>query len=158
MKIFDLVTPTNMNRRFVLASALALPVMATSHQAAADEHGHSKKHKHHMKENPHKPLIRATTHCLEKAKLCQGHCLHLIKMGDKSIIDCLRTVEAMMPACETMATLASLESEHLPRVTKAMLVLYEDCEKECRKHEHHAECKACAEACKACIEHAKKIV
>jgi len=34
----------------------------------------------------------------------------------------------------------------------------EACEKECRKHEmKHAECKACADSCAACLKECQKI-
>ena len=34
----------------------------------------------------------------------------------------------------------------------------EDCEIECRRHDHHIECKACAEACAKVVELARKLV
>ena len=73
--------------------------------------------------------------------------------------DCLeaQSVQEMNVACSGLARLAALDSDHLGEFAAVCIAICKDCEAECRKHEKHAVCKACADSCKACIAECEKI-
>jgi Cys-rich four helix bundle protein (predicted Tat secretion target) len=64
----------------------------------------------------------------------------------------------MLHVCTAFAYLAAYDSKHLRAMAPVCIEVCDDCEKECRKHEEHqAECKACADACAALIQEARKL-
>lgn len=143
--------PENQNRRNLLLGSVAVATALAAAPAFS-----AGGHEHHA-ENPNAGLIDAALDCVKKGDVCQQHCIELVKAGDTSIADCLRTVVDMLPMCATLTKLASHQSVHLAALARVCIAVCEDCEKECRKHENkHAACKACAESCAACIEACKK--
>jgi Cys-rich four helix bundle protein (predicted Tat secretion target) len=149
-------------RRSMLAAGLAAGAgvaIAASSASAEEEHkGHDKHEGHAHGEVPHQALIDTALDCINRGEVCVNHCILMLGKGDTSLKDCLHTVQAMLPLCPAMVRLAAMNSEHLREFSKVFLDICTDCEKACRKHENdHAECKACAEACAACIEECKKL-
>jgi Cys-rich four helix bundle protein (predicted Tat secretion target) len=103
--------------------------------------------------SPNQPIVDATRRCETVGKICLNHCIRLTKAGDKSIADCMRAVNAMLPVCSAMNRLAALDAKRLKDLAKVCADVCRDCEAECRKHEfHHVECKNCAEACAATVK------
>lgn len=104
-------------------------------------------------------LIDAAHHCVNKGEVCLDHCISLLSKGDTSIKDCIRTVSAMLPMCQTLSRLAALDAKRLKEFAKVCADVCADCEAECKKHaEHHAICKACQESCAACIKECKVVI
>jgi Cys-rich four helix bundle protein (predicted Tat secretion target) len=100
----------------------------------------------------HQMLVKASE-CLVKAEICSAHCLKLVAAGDTTISDCLTAVQATKAMCSALLTLASLEVRQLKAFVQVCVDVSKDCEKACRKHEHHhVQCKDCAEACAECIQ------
>jgi Cys-rich four helix bundle protein (predicted Tat secretion target) len=98
-------------------------------------------------------LIDTASDCVKTGQACIAHCFQAFAAGDTSLAACGRIVDQMLSVCGTLQKLAAAGSSNLPGLTKVALAVCEDCEKECRKHaQHHATCKACAEACKACAD------
>lgn len=98
-------------------------------------------------------LIETASDCVKTGQACIAHCLQSFAAGDTSLAACAKSVDQMLSVCATLQKLASLGSPNLPAMAKVALAVCEDCEKECRKHaDHHATCKACADACKACAD------
>jgi hypothetical protein len=58
----------------------------------------------------------------------------MFKSGDTTLGACAHSVSEMIPACTTVAQLATLDATHLGEFTSACRAICEDCEKECRKH------------------------
>lgn len=109
--------------------------------------------------SPHKDLIAATKKCGEAGDVCLRHCMHLTKLGDKSIAKCMESVRSMLPVCAALNKVATLDGKRLKELAKVCADVCSDCEDECRKHEfHHRECKACAEACAATVREVKKLL
>lgn len=107
----------------------------------------------------HQALITAAVDCLNKGNVCVNHCVASLSTGDTMLKDCLKTVLAMLPMCETLAALAAQDAARLKEFAKVCMDVCDDCEKECRKHEtHHATCKSCAESCAACIKECKALI
>ena len=96
-------------------------------------------------------LIDAASDCIKAGQACIAHCMASFAAGDTSLVACARIVDQMLSVCGTLQKLASAGSPRLADMARVALAICDDCEAECRKHaDHHATCKACAEACKAC--------
>ncbi|MBF0454410.1 MAG: four-helix bundle copper-binding protein [Magnetococcales bacterium] len=105
---------------------------------------------------PNVQLMQSAQNCLTAANICVNHCITLISQGDTSLRECLRTASEMIPSCNTLGQLASMNTKHLKKYVEYCLVVCEECEQECRKHAgHHWQCKNCAEACAECIRQCK---
>lgn len=103
-------------------------------------------------------LIDAIHGCLKTGESCIAHCLDSFKAGDTSMADCAASVTELLAFCAAHVRMASLDSKHLKEMSALAIKVCGDCEKECRKHEKHPPCKACADACAACIKECKKVV
>ncbi len=142
-----------MNRRDLLGVTIggAALALTANKVLAADEH---EGHREHM---AHPMLAEAARHCVETGDACLSHCLALFVDGDTSVAKCAKSVYQMSAVCQSLARLASANSDYLPAFAKLARDICLDCEKECRKHEkEHEPCKACAESCAACAEECKK--
>ncbi|MDX8401862.1 MAG: Csp1 family four helix bundle copper storage protein [Mariprofundaceae bacterium] len=112
-------------------------------------------HGHHMRKNT--KMSDAIHHCIQAGDDCIAHCLDLIKEGDTSIIDCLRSAEQMRNFCQAHAYLAAADSPFLNDACKLAIKICGDCSKQCDKHaDKHAICKACRDACDACVKACKE--
>lgn len=131
-------------RRDVLLGAGALAGLAMTSFAVAAEtmrHDHSK----HSAQQP--DLLAAVNDCLDKGRRCTSHCLVVFQEGDTSLAKCAAKVHEMHAVCEAFSVLLSANSTYSKDYAALCSRVCEDCEKECREHEKHIECRACAEAC-----------
>jgi Cys-rich four helix bundle protein (predicted Tat secretion target) len=129
-----------MNRRDSLIGAGAALFAAAQTSALAQEmvHDHS-----HMHGGVAQGLLTATSDCVVKGQAC--------------IAECAKTVNQTIALCSALQALTAQQSKLVPAMAKLTLEACEICEKECRKHEKHAECKACAESCVACAKECKAV-
>jgi Cys-rich four helix bundle protein (predicted Tat secretion target) len=105
---------------------------------------------------PNFQLMQSAQNCITTANICVSHCINLISQGDSSLNDCLRTASEMIPSCNALGQLASMNAKRLKEYVEFCIVVCNDCEIECRKHQnHHWQCKQCAEACAECIKQCK---
>ena len=103
-------------------------------------------------------LAQAAGTCTVAGNVCLQHCLTILAQGDRSLGGCAKAVSQMLALCDATSTLAAFDSQYTPRLAKLCIDVCADCEKACRPHaEHHAVCKACADACVATIAQAKLI-
>jgi Cys-rich four helix bundle protein (predicted Tat secretion target) len=105
----------------------------------------------------YKELIATARSCVNRGDVCVDHCIAALSSGNTELKDCLASVRAMLPMCDSLAKLAMLDAPRLKEFAKVCAAVCEDCEKECLKHEKHVICKACAESCAACIKECKKL-
>lgn len=143
-----------MNRREILAGGalFAAATMANSVRAAPAEGAH---HHHHMAA-PAASLATAAADCLQTGQRCIDHCLVLLGDGDKAMAACAKSVNQLMPVCDTLQHMANTNSKYLPQMARLALEVCRDCEAECKKHaDKHKECKACMESCAACAKECK---
>jgi len=152
-----------MDRRdFLLAGAGAVAgaVMtggAAGPAAAADPHAHA--HGHAAAASPTAAFTGAVSGCLDAGNVCLDHCIKELAQGDKSLGDCAKAVHQMLAVCQAVAVIAPTDSKYKKTLVQLCRDVCGDCEKACRKHEdHHAECKACAEACAATQREAAKLL
>jgi len=150
----------SVERRQILkgASAVAATALAATSlggTAFAEDHG---AHHHHMSSPKNTELAKALHACVAESEVCINHCLDMFKTGDTTLANCAITVQETMAFCAAHAKLASYDSPFLKKMSVLGLEICAACEKECRKHEKHPECKACADSCVACIKACKAII
>lgn len=97
---------------------------------------------------PNAALVRVALECSGTGELCLHHCLTEFAKGQTMLAQCAARVGEMIPVCQTLASLAALESSHLKAYAKVCIDVCQACEDECRKHAGHAAiCGQCADAC-----------
>src|SRR4051812_49946743 len=106
-----------MNRREVLsgmgvAGAAAIAARAALGQtdkkpakqpAATPATGHEH---HHMGGSKYQALIESTHACMATGDVCINHCLQSLGTGDKTLAECAKSVEAMLPLVTATGKLA----------------------------------------------------
>lgn len=142
-------------REFMTATTAAAATAGAAAFMAGSALADDDKHKGH---GDFPPLAQTSGHCVASGQACLAHCLMSFSGGDTTLAACAKSVNELIVACGALQALAIDQSKSLGAFAKAVAVVCEDCEKECRKHEDkHEVCKACAEACKACLAECKKI-
>ena len=146
----------SVTRREVLigAGTLAASALAGGMAHAGTEHKHD--HSKHSPQNPN--LLAAVNDCLVKGQQCIAHCLVVFQEGDTSLAECAAKVHEMQAICDAYSYLLAANSEYIRDYASICITACEDCEMECRRHDHHVECRACAEACENVVQLAKKLV
>ena len=142
-----------MSRREFLVGAGAVASLAASGAAfgaAAQVHDHAS----HAPRHP--ALLAAVNDCVAKGQSCIAHCLVTFKEGDMSLADCAAKVHEMDVVCKAFSYLLAANSSYLLDYSALCSEVCKDCEDECRKHDQHIECKACADACAEVIADIKK--
>jgi Cys-rich four helix bundle protein (predicted Tat secretion target) len=114
--------------------------------SAMPAHDHSK----HTAQQP--DLLNAVNQCTDKGERCIAHCLVSFQEGDLELADCAAKVHEMQAICGAYSYLLAANSEYSGAYAAVCKQVCEDCETECRKHEKHIECEACADACDAVVE------
>jgi Cys-rich four helix bundle protein (predicted Tat secretion target) len=155
-----------LRRREILAGAGALAALAAAAPSLAADTSHAG-HEQHGKgryfeakaTKAHPALVKATNECLGTGDVCLAHCFETFRMGDTTMAECAFAVQQMLQVCRAFGYLALNDSKHLKALAPGCIEVCEGCELECRKHEdHQPECKACADACAALIQEARKLL
>ena len=81
----------------------------------------------------------------------------MFSMKDTSMAACADSAFQLVAACNALASLAAVNSSHVPAFAKTVAKVCEDCKKECDKFPKIAECTACGDACKKCAEECRKV-
>jgi Cys-rich four helix bundle protein (predicted Tat secretion target) len=101
-------------------------------------------------------LNHAAAHCTHVAQMCAGHCLNLVKDGQKMMTECLQAALEVQAMSAALSQLAGLNSPLATAQAKACILACEKCMKACEPHiNHHEQCKECFEACKDCLNTCK---
>jgi Cys-rich four helix bundle protein (predicted Tat secretion target) len=144
-------TSAGLTRRELLLGLGAAATVAYAGTAAAAMPGHD--HSKHSAQQPE--LLEATNECLDKGQRCIAHCLVSFQEGDTSLAICAAKVHEMQAVCSAFSYLLAANSSYIKDYAAVCEQVCADCEKECRKHEEHVECKACGDACAALIDQIK---
>ena len=140
------------NRREVLLAMGAAATAAYAGSATAAMPGHD-----HSKHKPQHPaVLDATNDCTDKGQRCIAHCLVSFVEGDTELAKCASKVHEMQAICGAFSYLVAANSEYSKEYSKICISACEDCEKVCREHDEHFECKDCADACAALVKAIKK--
>lgn len=158
-----------LDRRRLLGGTACAALTLTAGGATAQQ-GKTNPHANHGKPAPgpaqehvghgrHAALVASVKACVAKGEACIKHCIALLNQGDTSLVDCLKTVTAMIPICRALERYAVIDAKHLRELAQLCITVNEECEAECRKHaDHHASCRECADACTACITECNKVL
>jgi len=143
-------------REFIAAMGAAATVAASaSTQALAEAAAAGEM------EDMHPPLYKglekSSIECVATGNDCLRHCFGMFSMKDTSMGACANASFQLVAACEALATLAAVNSPHVPAFAKTVATICEDCKKECDKFPKIAECTACGDACKKCAEECRKV-
>lgn len=165
------LTIAPLSRRAALGFAAAAVTLGAGAALAADGHeGMDHGAMDHLKMDhsgmdhsamgaKHKAVIDTASACIAKGEVCVAHCLEMMKAGDTSLVDCMKSVSIMMPMCAALLRLAALDAPRLKELAAVCKDVCSDCEAECKKHaEKHAVCKACMDSCTACIKECKALI
>ena len=136
-------------REILLGMGAAAMAYAGNAASAMSGHDHSK----HTARLP--DLLDATNDCLDKGQRCIAHCLVSFQEGDVELADCASKVHEMQAICSAYSYLLAANSDYVEAYAGVCEQVCTDCEKECRKHEKHIECKNCAEACANVVDQIK---
>ncbi len=139
------------SRRELLLGMGATAAMAYAGNAAAAMPGHD--HSKHTAQLP--GLLDAVNDCTDKGQRCIAHCLVTYREGDLKLADCASKVHEMQAICVAFSYLLAANSDYVKAYAGVCEQVCKDCEKECRKHEEHIECKNCAEACANTVDQLK---
>lgn len=114
-------------------------------------------HAHHARmpagDGPrHAALAEAFADCAAAAQACAHHCQTQLATGDSMLGECLKTVLDTDAVATAVARLARYDSAWAPVLAKQAIAVLDVCIEACRPHVgHHAECRACSDACKNAI-------
>ena len=104
----------------------------------------------------HAALAAAFGDCAAAAQACAIHCQRQLATGDKMLGECLKTVLDTDAVATAVARLARYDSAWAPVMAKQAIAVLDVCIEACRPHVgHHAECRACSDACKRAIAKAR---
>ena len=143
-------TPGISRREIMLGiGAAATAAYAGAAMSAMPEHDHSK----HTSQQP--DLLDAANNCLDKGQRCIAHCLVSFTEGDTALAECASKVHEMQAICSAFSYLLAANSGYIKAYAGVCERVCRDCEEECRKHEMHVECKACADACADLVDQIK---
>jgi len=140
--------PAEISRRELLIGMGAAAAAAYTGSAVSAMPGHD--HSKHTAQQP--DLLNAVNQCTDKGERCIAHCLVSFQEGDLELADCAAKVHEMQAICGAYSYLLAANSGYSKIYAAVCKQVCTDCEKECRKHEKHRECKACADACAAVVE------
>jgi len=145
-------TKQGISRREVLLTLGAAATVAYAGSAAAAMPGHD-----HSKHKPqHGKVLDATNECLDKGQRCIAHCLVSFVEGDTELAECASKVHEMHAICNAFSYLLAANSKYSKDYASICVAACEDCEKVCREHEEHFECRDCADACEDVVKAIKK--
>ncbi len=136
-----------MNRRTLLQTA-TLGIGGISSLAFGDAASPSKLSK----------IMDTAAKCHSTGLRCLAHCEQELAKGNKTMADCLGSVQDMLTACDSLQKLAARNSPHLPSFTKVCSEILNSCAKICEPHIKHMEvCKNCRDACLECDQACKSV-
>ena len=136
-------TTDGISRRNVLLGLGAAATMAYTGSASAAMKGHDhSKHSTQLTD-----LMDAVNACNDKGRRCIAHCMVSFTEGDVELADCASKVQEMLSVCGGFSYLVASNSSYIKDYARVCEKVCTDCAKECKKHEKHIECDACAKAC-----------
>ena len=125
-------------------------------QAAAPAHDHAAMMAAASAPSKYGALVAPYQECIRAALTCISHCQQLLAQGDKSLGTCLKTALDTEVVCSSVLKLATLNSPFTPALAKQSVAVMQACVDACKEHvSHHAQCKACHDACLKAIDAAK---
>jgi len=135
-------------RDVLLGLGAAATTLAYSGNAMAAMPGHD--HSKHTAQQP--KVLDAVNNCTDKGNRCISHCLVAWNEGDLDLAACAKKVNEMNAICGAFSSLLAANSGHVEAYSRICKSVCKECARECRKHDEHKECKACAVACEDLVK------
>jgi len=133
------------------------PLQLAQAAAPAHEHDHAAMMAAPAVPAKYAALVVPYQDCIRASQVCIAHCQQSLAQGDKSLGDCLRTALDTEVLCTAVAKLANLNSQFTPALAKQSIAVMQVCVDACKEHvDHHAQCKACHDACLKAIDAARR--
>ena len=101
-------------RDFITVAAAAAAIGAASQARAQVAAGAS------MHPPKYKALEESSGHCVATGNDCLRHCLGMLSMKDVSMAGCTDSAYQLVAACNTLHTLAAVNSVHIPTFARAV--------------------------------------
>lgn len=111
----------------------------------------------HMHPAKYGPLEETSVKCVATGNDCLRHCFGMFGMNDTSMAACANASFQLVAACNALAALAAVNSDHVPGFAKTVEKVCLDCKKECDEFPDIAVCKACGDACQECADECRKV-
>jgi Cys-rich four helix bundle protein (predicted Tat secretion target) len=128
-------------------------------QTAPPAHDHAAMMAARSAPSRYSALVVPYQECARASQACISHCQQLLAQGDKSLGTCLRTALDTEVVCSSVLKLANLNSQFTPALARQSIAVMQACVEACKEHvDHHAECKACHDACLKAIDAARALV
>ncbi|MCG6938233.1 MAG: Csp1 family four helix bundle copper storage protein [Gammaproteobacteria bacterium] len=144
----QLEAPGGISRRDMLLGMGAVATMAYAGSAvAAESNEHVHVHDHSKHATQLTDLMDAVNACNDKGRRCISHCMVSFTEGDMELAECASKAQEMLSVCGGFAYLVASNSSYIKDYAQVCEKVCSDCAKECRKHDKHIECDACAKAC-----------
>jgi Cys-rich four helix bundle protein (predicted Tat secretion target) len=94
-------------------------------------------------------LSATTADCVRVGEACLEHCIRSLASGSSMMADCAKAVQQMIPVCRAISSLSAMGSTHARALAATCAAVCAECASVCEPHVgHHAECKACFDACR----------
>ena len=140
---------TGISRRDMLLGMGAAATMAYAGSASAATHEH---HDHSKHSTQLTELMDAVNKCGDKGRRCIAHCMVSFTEGDTELAACASKAQEMLSVCGGFEYLVASNSSYIKDYAAVCEKVCTDCAKECKKHDKHIECNACARACDDLID------
>jgi Cys-rich four helix bundle protein (predicted Tat secretion target) len=122
---------------------------AGDHAEHGGEHAGHDAHAGHGNEAMAK-LAELCGHCSAMGEACLTHCITMLADGDKSMGDCAKSTQLMVPFCQAMTATATIDAKQVMQLVALCKEVCTECEAACAVHSKmHAACKRCEDSCKA---------
>jgi Cys-rich four helix bundle protein (predicted Tat secretion target) len=94
----------------------------------------------------------AVNACSDKGRRCIAHCMVSFTEGDTDLARCASKAQEMLSICGGFEYLVASNSSYIKDYAQVCEKVCADCAEECKKHDKHIECDACARACDDLID------
>jgi Cys-rich four helix bundle protein (predicted Tat secretion target) len=148
----DLVYIAAMERRQILQVATATAVahgLVTIMGCRADQKGAAAPTPAAPSAPRFANLAQTTADCVRAGEACLEHCIRNLASGSTMMAECAKSVQQMIPICRALSSLSAMGSKHVHALARSCADACAECASACEPHAgHHAECKACLDACR----------
>jgi Cys-rich four helix bundle protein (predicted Tat secretion target) len=138
-----------------IAAQTDYPDFMKDGSAKAEEKGATEREQMHPAK--YASLEKSSIKCVETGNDCLRHCFGMFSMKDTSMAACADTTFQLVAACNGLASLAAVNSPHVPSLAMTVEKICLDCKKECDIFPDVVACKACGDACQNCADECRKL-
>jgi hypothetical protein len=136
-----------MRSLYLMAIAIAVPIMAPVGQSAGGHHEHAE---HFIK------CAKVCNDCRLQCDSCFKHCLTLLTDGKKEYTELAQLCADCPECCKTCSTLCARESPLARPMLECCAKCCDDCAAACEKISDDKHIAACAKSCRDCAKQCRE--